>query len=146
MVTDTRPTAPLWQPPDVEWLRPYRDGLSERELRLPRCSECAQWCWYPLTDRSPCHHATYLWEHVGATATLFSFTRVQRSLIPGHTEPYVVGLVLPEYAPRCRVAAVIADGVHLRCDAALELRFTRSDETSDTGPAPYPYYRLRGAR
>lgn len=97
----------LFEPPGAApWLAPYREGLEAGELRLPRCSVCGKWAWYPLESGPACADAHYLWEAVGPLATVFTLTRVERPLLPGVRDPYVTGLVVSEQAPRCRIPAL----------------------------------------
>lgn len=94
-------------PSSALWLDPYRQGLAQGELRLPRCSACGRWEWYPVESGPGCEGAHYEWENVGPSATVFSMTRVHRPLLPDVKEPYVTGLVVTDKAPNCRIAALL---------------------------------------
>ena len=75
---------------------PFWAAVQRGELALPRCSECGRWQWYPESTGTDCPGGALVWEPVAVTGTLYSFTRVHRSFLPGAGrggEPYVVGLV-----------------------------------------------------
>jgi len=96
----------LFAPPrTAPWLKGYRDGIAAGELRLPRCSACGRWEWYPRESGPACAGADYVWETVGPVATVFTITRVERPLLSDVDQPYEVGLVVTVEAPRCRIAA-----------------------------------------
>ena len=51
---------PVFDPPaDVEFAAPFWEAIEAEELRLPQCSVCGQWRWYP-DDAGSCTGA----EHV----------------------------------------------------------------------------------
>lgn len=94
-------------PPAAPWLEPFRAALAAGELRLPRCSACGKWQWYPIETGPACLGATYVWREVGPTATVFSLTRVVRPLLPDVESPYLTGLVVTDEAPSCRIPALL---------------------------------------
>jgi uncharacterized OB-fold protein len=133
---------PLIEPTrQANWLAPYWEGLEVRELRLPQCSACGQWEWYPLvTGPSGCPGSHYVWKAVSPLATVFTFTHVHRPLIPGAIDPYWVGLVLPDDAPNCRVAArLLTSGEEVNIGSRARLRF------APAGDHPYPYFAVEPA-
>lgn len=127
---------PLFTPPRAApQLAPYWEGIARHELRLPRCSACGRREWYPSAAGPGCAGAAYEWRPVSAGATVFTFTRVERPLLPGVTEPYVVGLVCPDDAPECRIVTRLeATPGELRIGARARLAFAGSGEES------IPYY------
>lgn len=77
--------------PDVA---PFWDGIAEREIRIPRCSQCGSWVWYPKGFCPACQCTELVWTVTPGQGTLFTYTVVFRSFIPGdHTTPYAVGLL-----------------------------------------------------
>ena len=65
-----RRTAEPWPhphsaPPDYDFTRPFWDGVAAGELRLPRCSACQAWQWYPLPGVEHCPGASLDWTPVG---------------------------------------------------------------------------------
>jgi uncharacterized OB-fold protein len=87
---------PLYEPPsDVAMSQPFWDAIARGELRLPRCSVCGTWQWYPEADGTDCSGGELVWHTVSLTGTVYSHTRVHRSFLPGGRDdvPYTVGLV-----------------------------------------------------
>jgi uncharacterized protein len=101
--------APRFDSPIV---RPFWEALANGELRLPACSVCGAWQWYPY-EFVKCHDdAHHEWKVMPQTATLFSFTVVRRSLMPDGDQgvvPYVAALVEPDGAPGVRLATVLTN-------------------------------------
>ena len=52
---------PSFAPPLSDHTRPFWDGVAAGELRLPRCSACQSWQWYPLSGTTHCAGATIDW-------------------------------------------------------------------------------------
>lgn len=131
------PRALFNAPRQAPWLAPYWAGLRVGELRLPRCSSCGRWEWYPIEAGPGCPGASYVWEAVGPRATIFTFTRVDRPLLPDVTEPYITGLVVTDQAPDCRIAALFDEsGGTITIGARVRLHF------SGEGEAAFPYFKL----
>lgn len=131
----TAPQALFDAPRMAPWLEPYWAGLAAGELRLPRCSACGRWEWYPVEVGPGCDDATYQWEAVGPVATVFTLTRVERPLLPGVKEPYTTGLVVTDQAPDCRIAALFdetAGAVSIGARVRLAL--------SGKGASVFPYF------
>ncbi|MFV0278329.1 MAG: Zn-ribbon domain-containing OB-fold protein [Parahaliea sp.] len=81
---------------DTDLVRPYWEALARGELVLPACSECGRWQWYPA-EYVKCHgDAHHVWQPVTTRGTVFTFTVVHRSFLPGaprDASPYVSALV-----------------------------------------------------
>lgn len=119
--------------PDVEWevARPFWDGCRAGELRIPRCI-CGVYVWYPQPRCPTCRSDQIRWTRVSGRATLFTWTTVYRSFVPGHVArlPYVTGLVeLPE-DPGLRLATFLVgvEGVKLALGLPLRVDFERIDD------------------
>lgn len=101
--------APRFDSPIV---RPFWDALAQGELRLPACSQCGSWQWYPY-EYVKCHgDAHHEWKPVSKTATVFTFTVVRRSLMPDGNQdvvPYVSALVEPDGTTGVRLATVLVN-------------------------------------
>lgn len=124
----------LFRPPrDAAWIAPYWEGIAQCELRLPRCSACGAWRWYPLAAGPGCPGAHHVWETVSGQAELFTWTRVERPLLPGVSKPYLTGLVIPTEAPRVRIAARLYCAGEPVIGSPARLAFAGSDSS----PAPY---------
>ena len=127
---------PLFDAPkQASWLAPYWEGLRIHELRLPRCSSCGQWQWYPRNGGPDCRGATFLWEKLSPFGTVFTVTRVNRPLLPEISEPYLTGLVIMDDAPSCRIPARFdLSGGEIIIGGRVRLVF------SGQGEASYPYF------
>lgn len=93
---------------DTDLVKPFWTALEQGTLRLPACSVCGAWQWYPY-EFVRCHpEATLQWREVRGRGTVFSFTRVTRNFLPVETAvPYVCALVEPDEAPGVRIASVL---------------------------------------
>jgi uncharacterized OB-fold protein len=114
--------------PDVEWevTRPFWEGCRERELRMPRCV-CGEYVWYPQPRCRACRSDRITWTRVSGRATLFTWTTVYRSLVPGHARrlPYVTGLVELIEDPKLRLATflVAVHGIKLALGLPMQVDF-----------------------
>jgi uncharacterized OB-fold protein len=118
--------------PDVEWevTRPFWEGCRARELRLPRCV-CGQYVWYPQPRCPACRGERIDWVAVSGRATLFTWTTVYRSFVPGHQArvPYTTALVELIEDPQLRLATFLAGiaDVRLRLGLPLQVDFEEID-------------------
>jgi uncharacterized OB-fold protein len=108
---------PLTKPwpmlPDLEWteVAEFWQGLTVGELRLPRCSACERFQWYPLPRCPACGAMKFHWVAIALTGTVYSFTVVRRPFIPG-IEPFLplkIIIVTPDAAPEIHVLALAGD-------------------------------------
>jgi uncharacterized protein len=78
------PIAPLWQ------------AASRREFRLPRCSACGAFDWYPKGRCGVCGGSSIEWTRLSGRATLFSWAVVNRALHKplAPIAPYVSAIVV----------------------------------------------------
>lgn len=73
----------------------YHDGLADGELRAPWCPSCERFSWPPRPACPHCRCGDAEWRALPRTASLFTWTVVGRSTLPGFrgTEPYAVGVL-----------------------------------------------------
>lgn len=115
--------------PDLEWpvLRPYWEAAGRRELRLPRCSACEKFNWYPQAACAGCGARDFAWVRLSGRAVLFSWAVVRRALHPALAplQPYVCAIVQIEEDPDVRIVTRLLDAVpeQLEIGARLEVRF-----------------------
>lgn len=112
-MTDAGPF-PDFAPPRTSALaRPFYEALDEGVLRLPACPVCGIFYWYP-PDILPCHHEVRAeWRAVSPVGTVYSFTTIERSLLPGAKKgsvPHTILMVEPLDAPGARLIGLAADG------------------------------------
>jgi uncharacterized OB-fold protein len=101
-------------PPKLEGdqMKPFYEGLAAGELRITADPETGRWIWYP-PEVVPGKPGVQLeWRRVGPEGTVYSFTTVVRSLLPGdHKDevPFTVVLFEPDEAPGVRVPGLLVD-------------------------------------
>lgn len=116
--------------PDVEWevARPFWEGCRQHELRMPLCV-CGAYIWYPQPRCPTCRSDQITWVRVSGDATLFTWTTVYRSFIPGHSArvPYVTGIVELSEDPKFRLATFLVglEGVKLGLGLPVRVDFER---------------------
>jgi uncharacterized OB-fold protein len=97
---------------DTAIVRPFWDAVAQGELRLPACSACGAWQWYPY-EFIPCHpSAHHDWRGVPKTGTVFTHTTVHRNFLPGasaDSAPYVSALVELDGVVGPRLATVLVN-------------------------------------
>ena len=97
---------------DNDIVRPFWDALAHGELKLPACSQCGAWQWYPY-EFIPCHPAAHHeWKSVPQTGTVFTFTTVHRGFLPNArpgAAPYVSALVELDGVVGPRLATVLVN-------------------------------------
>ena len=111
--------------PDGEWdiARPFWEGCRARELRMPRC-RCGTYVWYPQPRCPRCRSDQIVWGRVSGDATLFTWTTVYRSFVPGHQArvPYLTGLVELVEDPTLRMATFLVGFEGLTRSLGLPVR------------------------
>jgi uncharacterized OB-fold protein len=124
----TTAALPWFEPPvDLEMATSFWDAVGRGELVLPRCSECGAWQWYPEADGTDCVGGRLVWETVSPTGTLYSFTRVHRSFLPGGrgADPYLVGLVDLDGVDGPRLVVPLTEEIAI--GERVEARFVTQD-------------------
>jgi uncharacterized OB-fold protein len=86
---------PHFEPPDDELTRPFWEAVARSELRLPRCSVCGRWQWYPDSAGTECAGGRLEWVSVATTGRVHTLTTVRRGFLPGGRDdpPFAVALV-----------------------------------------------------
>ncbi|MFJ8083543.1 Zn-ribbon domain-containing OB-fold protein [Streptomyces sp. NPDC096205] len=82
--------------------RPYWDAAAEGRLLLRRCRDCGRPHHHPREFCPYCWSEDVEWEEASGRATLYTWSVVHRSELPGFRErtPYVVGVVDLAEGPR----------------------------------------------
>lgn len=104
---------PHYEPPaDDEITAPFWRAIDDGEIRLPRCTVCGRWQWYPDTAGTECAGGELWWDQVATTGTVHTYTRVERAFLPGGRDdvPFVVGFVELDDTEGVRLVANIAEG------------------------------------
>ena len=126
----------------IEDLRGYHDGLAEGELRGQYCTPCDRYQWPPRPACADCRSFEVDWVRLPPTASLYTWTVVARTKLPGFEDkvPYAVGVL--EYTDaRIRLVGHLdakPDGLRVGDE------FAWSVEPSADG-SPQPRWRPAGA-
>ncbi len=119
-------TAPL-PDPDFAPAAGFWDGAAAGELRIPRCSACGTWIWYPRATCPACSGTAIAWTATSGHGTLFSFAVVRRALWEPYAPfvPYATGLVALAEDPAVRIVTrfVGCDVDALRVDQPVHAVF-----------------------
>lgn len=151
-MTDTGRFPDFAPPRKSKLARPFYEALDEGVLKLPGCAQCQRIYWYP-PDIVPCHPDAGLeWRAVSPVGVVYSFTTIERSLMPGARRgcaPHTILMVEPLDAPGARLIGLAAgedpeeiacgDRVRfhpLRIGDHVVLGFLREDEPAPDGQLP----------
>jgi uncharacterized protein len=120
---------PLFEPPAIDVTRPFWEAIEQGELRLPRCSVCGRFQWYPDDTGPDCEGATYEWVQVPTTGVLHTFTRVHRAFLPGieGALPFTVGFVELDGVEDARLVAALHEPPALSIGDRVEATFVDVD-------------------
>lgn len=130
---------------DIGWMRiatsPYSrffwEGCRKHELRLPKCTSCGNIWFYPTPRCTACLSPAGHWIVASGKATLYSWTSVERPLIPelAGRVPYIVAVVALEEGVRmmANLHGVRED------DLAVDMPLTVGFEELPTG-AVLPFF------
>jgi uncharacterized OB-fold protein len=106
----------------------YLDGLRAGELRIQRCTNCAEYRFPPSRICPKCLSTEWAWTPISGRGTVWSWIRMHRRYIAGCEPPYVICLVKLEEGPRM-IASVVPELVDsLVCDLPVQARFERDGE------------------
>ena len=115
--------------PDLQWdvLKPHWEAAHRHEFRLPRCSGCGRFNWYPKATCVECGASDFTWALLSGRGTLFSWAVVHRALFAPFKRllPYVPAIMQIEEDPTVRVVTRVLDvaPAALKIGSPLEVRF-----------------------
>jgi len=119
---------------------PFWEAARQHRLVLQRCDGCGTYQFPPLPVCRTCHATDVAWVDVSGRGTVFTFTVMHDTLIPGLEPPYVVALVAPEEAPAMRITTNI-----LECPvAAVRIGMPVEVCFQEVGEVTLPQFRPRG--
>lgn len=104
---------------------PFWDAARDGRLVFQRCADCGYAQFYPRPHCTRCHGVSVAWETASGRATLYSFSVVRRSAVPGFADdlPYVFALVDLEEGPRLTTNVIGVPIERLRCGMGLRVTF-----------------------
>jgi hypothetical protein len=114
--------------PDVDdpLTRAYFTAAAAGELRVPRCTNCGAYVWYPQ-EVCPADGGPLEWTRVSGRGSLFSWAVVHRAFLPAFADkvPFVTALVSLEEDPHVRIATYVveAEPAALVADEPVEVEF-----------------------
>lgn len=132
--------------PDLELasLRGFWEGAAEGELRLPRCTACGAWIWYPRPKCTECDGSDLAWTATSGRGTLYSFAIVHRALWAPYASfvPYATGLVALAEDPALRIVTrlVHCDPEALRVDQPVRAVFEPLAFPDDARRCTAPFF------
>jgi hypothetical protein len=120
---------PNYAPPDDDVAAPFWEAIAHGEIRMPRCSSCGRWQWYPTEAGADCPNGELVWETVPKRGTLYTFTRVERAFLPsGQGDvPFVVGFIELDGVGGVRLVANVVDDEQLEIGMRVEAEFVEVD-------------------
>ena len=114
---------PLPRPtPDT---KPYWEGCKRHELRLPFCTQCQLFFFYPRVFCPRCLSWAIEWRQASGRGKLYTFAIQYRPQAPGFKPPYVTAIVELEEGPRMltNLVGIEPDPEKIRCDMPVEVVF-----------------------
>jgi uncharacterized OB-fold protein len=118
-------------PRDPSEFAAFWQSVEQGHLSFPKCSDCAEFHWYPMPRCPHCRSANISWTQVNGRGKLHSWTVVRRAFSPEFADkiPYVIGLVEFADAPGIRYLADIinAEPEQLIIDMAVDAVFDTSN-------------------
>jgi len=105
--------------------QPYWDGLRNRELKLPKCDECAM-VWYPPAPLCPsCWSRKFTWTRLSGRGRVSSWVVFHQSYFRGFEAevPYNVAEVELDEGPRLLTNLVGVSNDAIRAQMPVEIVF-----------------------
>ena len=115
--------------PDVLWepTREYWQAAGREELRIPQCTGCQRWIWYPKPTCPECGQSDFAWQKLSGRARLFSWVVVRHAFLPQYRDltPFLPALVVPVEAPHVRLTTRIVQCTieNLEMDMPVQVTF-----------------------
>jgi uncharacterized protein len=111
--------------------KPYWDGCAAGELRIQRCTDCAEPYFYPRPICPSCGSANVEWFTASGKATLYSYI-INHRPAPGFEAPYVIAVVQLAEGPRMmtNLTGVPATPAALVLDMPLRVSFEERGDIS----------------
>ena len=112
--------------PDHE-TQEYWDAANNKELRIPRCTDCPTYRWPPQKTCTNCYGENVEWVKVSGRATLYTYVIVHQAVLSQWREvaPYNVVQVSIEEAPNVIITgnAIDIDNSDLKVGLPMEVVF-----------------------
>jgi uncharacterized OB-fold protein len=108
------------------WTAPYWEAAARGELVAASCKACGHARMPPTPFCPRCHHQGIHWVRLSGLATVYSYTVVERAIIPGMEEhlPYVPAVVEPDDLPGVRLVSNLVGMELTELRVGLPVRLT----------------------
>jgi uncharacterized OB-fold protein len=108
------------------WTAPYWEAAARGELVAASCEACGHARMPPTPFCPRCHHQGIHWVRLSGLATVYSYTVVERAIIPGMEEhlPYVPAVVEPDDLPGVRLVSNLVGMELTELRVGLPVRLT----------------------
>lgn len=133
--------------PDVDWppTREFWAGAAVGELRMPRCTACRNFAWYPDGACRRCGGSEVVWEAVCGRGKLFTWVVLEHAFLPQYAKelPFVSALVTLEEDDGVRIPTRIVECApdQLTIDQPVEVCFRPLRFEGVEGEVPAPLFR-----
>jgi uncharacterized OB-fold protein len=129
MSTAALPTPAPYQSPDS---KEFWAATTEGRLLLRQCGDCAAYIWYPRPFCPACGSLSTSWAQASGRGTVYTFTVVHRSQVPGYRDalPYVIAYVELEEGPRVMTNIVGCDPADVTVGMPVRVVFHDTGEGS----------------
>ncbi len=104
---------------------PYWEACKQHELRLPYCTKCREFFFYPRAFCPTCFGWEIEWRQVSGKGTLYTYSIQYRPQAPGFEPPYITAIVQLDEGPRLmtNLIDIEPDPERVKCDMPLEVVF-----------------------
>jgi uncharacterized protein len=120
--------APYQSPDNAE----FWQATTEGRLLLRRCDDCASYIWYPRPFCPACGSLRTSWVQASGRGTVYTFTVVHRSAVPGYSGavPYVIAYVELAEGPRVMTNVIGCDPDEVTVGMPVSVVFQDTGEGS----------------
>lgn len=111
MTLARRPPDQAFDPAPNTFTAPFWEATKRRVLVAARCGACGRFRMPPTPFCPHCRSQALEWPELSGTGTLYSYTVVNRALVPGaeDTIPYVPAVVELDGAPGIRLVSNVVE-------------------------------------
>lgn len=138
-MTEKRPNRVLGPGHDTFWA-----GCAQKELHLPRCTQCATLAWPIEPACTTCGAESFAWERLSGRGAIASWCTFERDYYQGQFPiPWECILVELDEGPLFISNPIDLTGADLRVGLPVEVDFLACED--DAGPFLLPVFRSREA-
>jgi uncharacterized protein len=111
MALARRPPPELFKLALNRWTQPFWEATRQHRLLLARCADCGHARMPPTPFCPRCQSQQLRWQELSGAATVYSFTVVERAIMPGMQDhlPYVPAVLSLAGADGARLISNVVD-------------------------------------